>query len=108
MITVMAGRITTYRPAKPNVGLAFRLTLTGRFRAGERTAVQTTTVTRPALHAGLLARAAVACLIAGAGLLNLADAPWAHIIGVTCLISFVGIAFCAIVVPALDDPASTR
>jgi cytochrome bd ubiquinol oxidase subunit II len=104
VVVVLAGGVILL----PSLLLLFRLTLAGRFRTGERTAVQTTTATRPAPRAGLLARVAVACLIAGAGLLNLADAPCAHIIGVTCLISFVGIAFCAIVVPALDDPASTR
>jgi len=104
VVVVVAGAVILL----PSLVLLFRLTLTGRFRARELTVVETTTVTRPALRAGLLARVAVACLIAGAGLLNLADAQWAHVIGVTCLISFVGIAFCAIVVPALDEQASSR
>jgi len=37
----------------------------------------------------VLNRVAVACLIAGAGLLNVADAGWAHALGVACLIGFV-------------------
>jgi hypothetical protein len=41
---------------------------------------------------------------AGFGLLNIADAAWAHAFGVACLIGFVSLAFYAIVVPALDEP----
>jgi len=51
----------------------------------------------------LLVRAAAACLIAGFGLLNLADAAWAHAVGVVCLFAFVLIAFRAIVSLALDE-----
>jgi hypothetical protein len=47
-------------------------------------------------------------LILGFGLLNLANATWAHAVGVACLFGFVGIAFRAIVVPALDEQAATR
>jgi len=104
VVVVVAGGVLLL----PSLLLLFRLTLAGRFRAGELTAVQPKTVTRPALRAGLLARVAIACLIAGAGLLNLADARWAHVIGVTCLISFIGIAFSAITVPALDQQSINR
>ena len=54
-----------------------------------------------------IARLAIVCLIAGFALLNIANAMWAHAIGVTCLIGFVVLAFGAIVVPALDEQATT-
>ncbi|HTU63774.1 MAG TPA: hypothetical protein VMF89_35160, partial [Polyangiales bacterium] len=93
----------------PSLHLLFRLTLTGRFRAGELSAVKTKpAVTRSAMRTGLLTRVAIACLIAGVGLLNIADAKWAHVIGVTCLFAFVGLGFCAIVLPALDEQAAAR
>jgi hypothetical protein len=50
---------------------------------------------------------AAACAIAGFGLLNIADATWAHAAGVVCLFGFVGLAFRAIVLPALDEQAAT-
>jgi cytochrome d ubiquinol oxidase subunit II len=51
----------------------------------------------------LLVRTAVACLIAGFGLLTVAEAGWAHAIGLVCLFGFVVTAFCAIVLPAMTD-----
>jgi hypothetical protein len=40
--------------------------------------------------------------------LNVAEAIWAHAVGVACLICFVVLAFGAIVVPALDEQAAIR
>ncbi len=45
-------------------------------------------VTRAAAS-GLRARAAGACLLAGVGLLTVAEAGWAHAVGVVCLLAFV-------------------
>lgn len=56
----------------------------------------------------VLARSAITCLIAGAGLLNLADASWAHAIGVVCLIGFIVIAFRAIIPEAIAERGLTR
>ena len=90
----------------PSLGLLFGLTLRGRLRAVEavegrsrRTAAAG--VRRP--DSPLLGRVSVACLIAGAGLLNLADADWAHAVGVACLVGFVVTAFRVIVPDALGD-----
>jgi cytochrome bd ubiquinol oxidase subunit II len=47
------------------------------------------------------ARVAVACLIAGIGLLNVADAAWAHALGVLSLFGFMISAFLTIVPAAL-------
>jgi hypothetical protein len=44
---------------------------------------------------------AVACLVAGFGLLNVADAGWAHALGVAGLFGFMVSAFLAIVPSAL-------
>jgi sugar phosphate permease len=59
---------------------------------------------------GLLGRAAVACLIVGIGLLNVADAAWAHAVGVVALVAFVVLGFFAGVPPLLagDDAAAAR
>jgi cytochrome d ubiquinol oxidase subunit II len=45
---------------------------------------------------GLMARSAGACLIGGFGLLVIADASWAHAIGVVCLLACVVLGFAAI------------
>ena len=55
------------------------------------------------MHGGLDARLAVAFLIVGVGLLNVASAPWAHAIGVVSLFGFIIAAFAAIVPRALAD-----
>jgi hypothetical protein len=93
----------------PALVLLFRLTLAGRFREDGRAAQgPATVITRRAMNVRMLARVAGACLILGFGLLNLANATWAHAVGVACLFGFVGIAFRAIAVPALDEQAATR
>ena len=55
----------------------------------------------------VLARLAVACLIAGFGLLNLADGQWAHAVGIVCLFAFILTAFRAIIHAALDEQPAT-
>jgi cytochrome d ubiquinol oxidase subunit II len=90
----------------PSLALLFRLTLTGRLHA-----VETALPEQPGQRLGgtaspLLARSAIACLIAGVGLLNLADARWAHAIGVGCLLGFVALAARAIIPAVLAELAS--
>jgi cytochrome d ubiquinol oxidase subunit II len=48
------------------------------------------------LAPGLLARVAVGLLIGGVGFLTIADAGWAHAIGVICLLGFVVTGFAAV------------
>jgi cytochrome d ubiquinol oxidase subunit II len=103
VVVVLAGAVLLL----PSLVLLFRLTLAGRFRAAERDVPESDVVARPTVRVGLLARVAVACLIVGGGLLNIADARWAHGIGIGCLIGFLLIGFRAIVVPALDQEATT-
>jgi cytochrome d ubiquinol oxidase subunit II len=91
----------------PALAVLFRLALTGRFRALESTPPSDDVAPRRAsVRPGLLARAAFACLVAGFGLLNVANAPWAHAIGLACLVGFVVLAFRAIIVPELAEQAA--
>lgn len=53
-------------------------------------------------------RLAIAILIAGFLLLNIADAGWAHAVGLVCLLAFVLAAFRAIVFTALDERPIAR
>jgi cytochrome d ubiquinol oxidase subunit II len=101
VVAVLAGGALLF----PSLGLLFALTLRGHLGAhgpaaadGERSADGLTrAVGRPALRA----RIAAALLIVGIGLLNAADAPWAHAIGVVSLFGFIIVAFAAIVPEAL-------
>jgi cytochrome d ubiquinol oxidase subunit II len=85
----------------PALGLLFSLAVAGRFRAPEADTGQPAGGTLTAIRSGVLARAAVACLIAGFGLLNVADARWAHGVGVVCLLAFVVLGFRAIIFQAI-------
>jgi hypothetical protein len=56
-------------------------------------------------------RLAAALVVAGFGLLNVAEAGWAHAIGVACLAAFILTGFAAAVPlerDGWDDTASTR
>ena len=71
----------------PSLALLFSLVLRGRFDPGH-SAADAAARAGPLMHAraqGLAARLALAGLIGGLGLLTLADAPSAHLIGVLCL-----------------------
>ncbi|MEA2256854.1 MAG: cytochrome bd ubiquinol oxidase subunit, partial [Solirubrobacteraceae bacterium] len=95
VVAVLAGGAILF----PSLLLLFRLTLGGRLRGyGDDGDAATE---RPPTATGLLAasldralvRAALACLIAGVGLLNVADAGWAHAVGVVALLAFVVLGF---------------
>ncbi|MDX6454970.1 MAG: hypothetical protein QOD48_1077, partial [Gaiellaceae bacterium] len=51
---------------------------------------------RPGPKPALLVRTAVGCLIVGFGLLTVADAGWAHALGVTALFTFMVAGFLAL------------
>jgi cytochrome d ubiquinol oxidase subunit II len=58
---------------------------------------------------GVLGRAACACLVAGSGLLTVADAGWAHVPGIVSLLVFIALGFLAsqpdqIALHAAPDP----
>jgi cytochrome d ubiquinol oxidase subunit II len=92
----------------PSLGLLFRLELSGRFAASQRPAARPSDKRIVAVMPGALARASSAFLIAGFALLSLADAGWAHAVGIVFLFVFVLLAFPAIIGAALDDPAPTN
>jgi cytochrome d ubiquinol oxidase subunit II len=99
VVAVLVGGLILF----PSLGLLFRLSLTGRFRAPETV---DTGLGAAAIGLGTGSwpvRVAVACLVAGFGLLNVADAGWAHGLGVVCLLGFVVLGFRAVIVNVLAD-----
>ncbi len=102
VVAVLAGGAILF----PALGLLFTLTLRGRLgQGGAPTAAQDAASGRPLQSLGarpaLDARVAVALLIVGIGMLNVASAGWAHAIGVVALFGFVVVGFGAIVPRAL-------
>jgi cytochrome d ubiquinol oxidase subunit II len=106
LVAVAAGAVILF----PSLALLFRLALGGRLGGG---------VDEPALLAspgavagvsapGLLGRLAVACLLVGIGLLNVADAGWAHAVGVVALLAFLVLGFFAAVPVLLAGDDSPR
>jgi cytochrome d ubiquinol oxidase subunit II len=78
----------------PSLATLFRLALGGRLTEGETAAEPpapggSVSPARPAL----MLRVALALLIAGVGLVNVADAEWAHVIGAACFFGFVATTF---------------
>jgi cytochrome bd ubiquinol oxidase subunit II len=80
----------------PALGLLFGLALTGRFTAPQRLASERALQGVVTVRSGLLVGAAGACLLSGFVLLNLADAAWAHAVGIVCLLVFILAGFRAI------------
>lgn len=94
VIAVLAGGAILF----PSLAALFGLVLRGRFDPGAAAlAPQAPSVgdLGAASARAPVARLAVACLIAGFGLLTVADASWAHGIGVVCLLGFVVLGFVA-------------
>src|SRR6185503_3349905 len=92
VVVVLAGAVLVF----PALALLFRLAVTGRFRTAGAAPTERAIARRTPANVALLARSAVASLIAGTALLNAADAGWAHAIGVVCLFAFVVLGFAAI------------
>ncbi len=95
VVAVLAGAALLF----PSLVLLFRLVLHGRFDPGREAEIagggQAEAIVQAAAP-GLPARAAGACLVAGVGLLPIANSSWAHAIGVACLLAFVVLGFAAI------------
>jgi cytochrome bd ubiquinol oxidase subunit II len=101
VVAVLAGGAILF----PSLVLLFRLTLAGHLQTP---GAETDDPSAPrealiALGPGLSGRLAVALLVVGIGLLNGADASWAHALGVISLFGFMICAFAAIVPRALAD-----
>ena len=103
VVVVLAGAVILL----PSLVWLFGLALAGRFRAPELN-VTVTPINHPMPRIGLRARVAAACFIVGGGMLNLANAQWAHVVGVTCLFGFIGLAFSAIVASAVEQDAKAE
>jgi cytochrome d ubiquinol oxidase subunit II len=93
IVAVVGGGIIVF----PSLALLLRLTLGGHLVAHHEGAEHPSTPP-PAdgmfpVDASRAARIAVACLVAGVGLLTAADAGWAHAIGVVMLFGFVAAGF---------------
>jgi cytochrome d ubiquinol oxidase subunit II len=86
-VAVLGGAVILF----PSLGLLFRLVLHGRLDHDAETAARPVPVASALLSAsssGLLARVAGACLLAGFGFLTIAEAGWAHAVGVVALFGF--------------------
>jgi cytochrome d ubiquinol oxidase subunit II len=104
VVAVVAGAVILF----PSLALLFRLTLTGRFRA-EGVGQSQPSAARPGVDTRFLTRLAVASAVVGFGLLNVADAPWAHALGVAFLFGFILAGFGAVMgAVARDDGAAPR
>jgi cytochrome d ubiquinol oxidase subunit II len=99
IVAVLAGGALLF----PSLALLFRLTLGGHLQPATADDAGPSPGTAIPLRPGLGVRAAVALLIVGVGMLNAADASWAHVIGVVSLFGFIIVGFAAIVPPALAD-----
>jgi cytochrome bd ubiquinol oxidase subunit II len=98
IVAVLAGAVILF----PSLAFLFRLVLRGRFDPDaelSRSPAPPGADARAVVSAsspGIVARAAVGCLIGGFGFLTVADAGWAHAIGVVCLFAFVVLGFVAV------------
>jgi cytochrome d ubiquinol oxidase subunit II len=79
----------------PSLVLLFRLTLGGRLGYGGEPVEHPAQRAAVAFREGLLARVAVACAVAGFGFLTVAEASWAHAIGVAAFFAFIVTGFLA-------------
>jgi cytochrome d ubiquinol oxidase subunit II len=97
VVAVVAGGALVF----PSLTLLFRLTLGGRLRGGAVTTEAGIRPHRPRTRRSTLP--GVALLVAGVGFLTVADASWAHAVGVIALLLFVAVTFPSV---ALDDEPS--
>jgi cytochrome d ubiquinol oxidase subunit II len=84
VVSILAGALLLF----PSLALLFRLTLGGELRRGEPSPAELPQRRAPA-SVRLDARLAVAFLVAGIGFLTIANAAWAHAIGVACFFGFI-------------------
>lgn len=106
VVAVAAGAVVL----APSLALLFSLTLRGRLGEGHGDGGEPVPPTpahalAAAARPGLLARASIACLLAALGFLTIADAGWAHAIGVLALLACVAVGFRAAL--AVDEPAGS-
>src|SRR3954463_9382163 len=102
-VAVLGGAIILF----PSLALLFRLDLTGRLAEGGGSAdLRPTPRLLRASQQGFLARAALASLVAGIGLLTVAETAWAHALGVVSLFGVVAFGFAAALPPHVVPQAN--
>jgi cytochrome d ubiquinol oxidase subunit II len=108
IVAVVGGAIILF----PSLALLLRLTLGGSLGEGHHAGGPSAEEDQPPSAGSLLpagpalaGRIAVACLVAGLGLLTAAEAGWAHAVGVVALFGFVVSGFLAVVPPLLAGDA---
>jgi cytochrome d ubiquinol oxidase subunit II len=91
VVAVLAGGAILF----PALALLFRLVLRGTFDVDRALPAPAPTARQvvAASASGLLGRCATACLIAGIGFTTVADAGWAHAVGVSSLLAFIVLVF---------------
>ena len=102
VVAVVGGAIILF----PSLVLLFRLTLGGQLGHGHEERPEPPGPARELVLAaapGLLGRVAAACLVAGFGLLTVAEAGWAHAVGVVALFAFIVVGFAGAAPALLDD-----
>jgi cytochrome d ubiquinol oxidase subunit II len=107
VVAVLAGGALLF----PALALLFSLTLGGQLGSddGPRAEAPGTTSIQPLRTVTWLGRANIgprvagALLIVGIGMLNAADAPWAHVIGVLALVGFLILGFLTIIAWSLES-----
>jgi cytochrome d ubiquinol oxidase subunit II len=109
VIAVVVGGLIVF----PSLALLFRMTLGGTLRgegppADDAPARPSATALVAAARQGLLARVAVACLVAGFGFLTVLNPGWAHAVGLAALAAFIVIGFLAVLPEDLTAPAADR
>ena len=106
-VAVIAGAVILF----PSLALLFRLVLHGQLDHGAAVSGRPSSSTAALLSAsatGPCARLATACLLAGFGFLTVAEAGWAHALGVLALLGFLGFGFLAVAPSQLADSGHER
>jgi len=101
VVAILVGALLLF----PSLALLFRLTLGGELRDSGPSAVEAPVGSRRRGLASVRfdARLSVAFLVAGIGFLTVANAGWAHAIGVACFFGFILSGFRAALPPGIVD-----
>jgi cytochrome d ubiquinol oxidase subunit II len=101
VVSILVGALLLF----PSLALLFRLTLGGELRDSGPGSVETPVESRRRglVSVRLDARLSVAFLVAGIGFLTVANAGWAHAIGVACFFGFILSGFRAALPPGIVD-----
>jgi cytochrome d ubiquinol oxidase subunit II len=101
VVAILVGALLLF----PSLALLFRLTLGGELRDSGQGSVEPPVESprRALVNVRLDARLSVAFLVAGIGFLTVANAGWAHAIGVACFFGFILSGFRAALPPGIVD-----